>query len=93
MLRGSKVKGNVELQDDLLAIEVDEGQISQAFNNIIINAMQAMPGGGTITIRAENVVLDDTNRYCLTPGEYVRIIFSDQGDGIPFEDQKRIFDP
>ena len=93
VLRGSKVKGNVELQDDLLAIEVDEGQISQAFNNIIINAMQAMPGGGTITIRAENVVLDDTNRYCLTPGEYVRIIFSDQGDGIPFEDQKRIFDP
>jgi CheY-like chemotaxis protein len=92
-LRGSKVHGVVVLSDYLHDIEVDEGQISQALNNIIINAVQAMPDGGSLSINAANVTLDGTNMMGLTPGEYVRIDVEDEGGGIPDEEQKKIFDP
>jgi CheY-like chemotaxis protein len=93
VLRGSKVKGVLDIPDDIHAVEVDAGQISQAFNNIIINAVQAMPQGGTITIRAENVALDADNQLGMAAREYVRFSFSDEGCGIPMEEQKKIFDP
>ncbi len=93
VLRGSNVKSVIELPDDLRAIEADEGQLNQACNNILINAAQAMPGGGTITIQADNFVLDSANPFSLPPGEYVRVTFSDTGCGISDEDQKKIFDP
>jgi PAS domain S-box-containing protein len=93
VLRGANVSSIIELPDDLLAVEVDQGQISQVANNIIINATQAMPGGGTITIRGENVSLDAGSRMALAPGEYVRVTIADTGCGISEEIQKRIFDP
>ncbi len=93
MLRGSKVKAVVEMPDSIHAIEADEGQISQAFNNVIINAMQAMPGGGTLTIAAQNETVDDMNALALLPGAYVRITFGDEGCGISDTDLTRIFDP
>jgi two-component system cell cycle sensor histidine kinase/response regulator CckA len=93
VLSGSNVLSVIDIPDDLHDIEVDEGQINQAFNNIIINAAQAMPGGGSITIKANNLTLDDANAMSLYPGDYVRFTFTDTGCGISEEDLKRIFDP
>jgi two-component system, cell cycle sensor histidine kinase and response regulator CckA len=93
MLHGSNVSIDIEIPDDLPAIEVDEGQISQVINNIIINASQAMPDGGSIVVRGHNVVLETGNPMSLEPGRYVGLNLTDTGCGISEEDQKRIFDP
>jgi two-component system cell cycle sensor histidine kinase/response regulator CckA len=93
VLRGSNVKEILEIPDNVRAIKVDAGQISQAFNNLIINAVQAMPGGGTITIRAKDIELNGKNRVGLASGKYVAFSFTDEGCGIPLEEQKKIFDP
>jgi PAS domain S-box-containing protein len=92
-LRGSKVQEAVEFADSLHDIEADEGQLNQALNNIIINAVQSMPAGGTLSIKAANVTLDSTNIMGLTPGEYVRLTVADEGCGIGEEEQNKIFDP
>ncbi len=92
-LRGSNVQGVVDIPDSLHAVEADEGQISQAFGNIILNGIQAMPGGGTLEIHGENVTLWDKNRMALPPGNYVKIDFIDKGCGIAAENRKKIFDP
>ncbi|MDD2273656.1 MAG: cache domain-containing protein [Desulfuromonadaceae bacterium] len=93
VLHGSNVLGKISIPADLHAIEVDEGQIHQAFHNIIINAVQAMPEGGTISISAENVSLVGDTPSSLPAGEYVRFTFSDTGPGISVDNQKNIFDP
>jgi signal transduction histidine kinase len=56
VLRGSAVKGVVDLPEGVWAIDADEGQIIQALNNLLINAKQAMPQGGTVTVKGENFV-------------------------------------
>jgi len=93
VLAGSNVRADVDIPASLHAIRVDEGQISQAFTNILINAAQAMPGGGILGIAAENCHLDAGNIFSLSPGAYVKFTFRDEGCGISDEDQKRIFDP
>lgn len=93
VLSGSNVLSIMDISDDLQALEADDGQISQAFNNILINAVQAMPNGGTITIKARNLVLNSGNTMGLAPGAYVDFTFADTGCGIPEEIQKNIFDP
>jgi len=92
-LRGANVKAVVVIPESLHAVEADEGQLSQVFNNLIINASQAMPGGGTLTVKAENITLADQNKALLPPDYYVKLTFTDQGCGISEEDQKKIFDP
>jgi PAS domain S-box-containing protein len=92
-LRGANVKGEVDIPGDLHAIEADEGQLSQVFNNLIINAVQAMPGGGVLTIKGKNVTLKDHKGSLLPQGEYLKLSFFDQGCGISKEDQRKIFDP
>lgn len=92
-LRGANVRGIVDIPESLHAIEADEGQLSQVFNNLIINAVQAMPKGGSLAVTAENVSLDLHNKMLLPQGNYVMLSFSDQGCGIAEEDLKRIFDP
>jgi CheY-like chemotaxis protein len=93
VLHGSNVKGAIDIPDSIYAIEADEGQMSQVFHNIIINAVQAMPGGGTLTVTALNETLSSPNTLTLPAGVYVKISFTDQGCGIPDDDLKRIFDP
>lgn len=93
MLRGSNVKGAVETDNPLYAVDADEGQISQVFNNIIINAIHAMPEGGVLTVSVANKLLPDFNSLALPGGNYVRITFKDAGCGISEADQIRIFDP
>jgi PAS domain S-box-containing protein len=60
-LSGSNVKCQLSIPDDISAVNVDEGQISQAINNIIINAVHAMPGGGIIEIGFENITIAENN--------------------------------
>ena len=93
VLRGSNVKGCIEIPDSIHAIEADEGQMNQVFHNIIINATQAMPEGGTLTVTARNETLPNGNPLNLPGGRYVRLSFADQGSGIPEENLKKIFDP
>jgi PAS domain S-box-containing protein len=90
-LSGSKSRSKLVLPDDLWPMEVDEGQISQVFNNLLINADQAMPEGGNVTVRAENVMVGE--ELPLPGGRYVKITVSDQGIGIPPNYLGRIFDP
>jgi PAS domain S-box-containing protein len=99
-LSGSNVDYRLELPDDLATVEVDRGQIDQVFNNLILNAVQAMPDGGTMTISAENWVYDETAAHGgtartlpLQPGNYVKISIEDEGVGIPREHLDRLFDP
>jgi len=93
VMRGAKVLTILDLPDDLLPVEVDPGQISQVANNILINATQAMPEGGRITIRGENVRLPGSGPWPLPPGRYLRITLEDTGRGIPEENLGRVFDP
>ena len=93
MLRGTSIRGELRVDEDVRAIEVDEGQIVQVLHNVIINAVQAMPNGGILRVEAGNVQLDDASLAALPAGDYVRIAITDQGCGIPQEIQESIFDP
>ena len=91
--RGSAVRSEFTLPDNLWALEVDPGQITQVFQNLIINAIQAMPGGGTLKVQAENLVLAAESDLPLSPGRYVKISLQDQGGGMPPGCLAKIFDP
>ena len=90
---GSQVRCESEFPENLRALEVDPGQIGQVFQNLIINAIQAMPNGGTIKISAANLSLGEVNHLSLRSGDYVKISIQDQGMGIPIEHLPKIFDP
>ncbi|WP_462325539.1 PAS domain S-box protein [Desulfoplanes sp.] len=92
-LRGSNIKTSIHISPDIWNAEIDQGQIAQVFENLAINANQAMSRGGTLTITAHNVIIDSGSRLPLQPGQYIEISFTDQGPGIPEEYQKKIFDP
>ncbi len=92
-LSGSNVRCEFSPPDDLWLAEVDEGQIGQVIQNLIINADQAMPRGGTIKIRAENVVIGDKDSLPLKNGLYLRISVTDKGIGVSRKDMPSIFDP
>lgn len=93
MLRGSKVRGVIELAEDLWWVEGDGGQLSQVLNNMIINALQAMPDGGRLRIGAENLRLTPSAGRSLPPGNYVHIEIEDSGHGMEPAVLERIFDP
>jgi len=92
-MRGSNVCCELDIFDDLWMAEVDGGQISQVINNIIINAKQAMPDGGTVSLRCENLYLTREEVNSLEPGPYLKITIRDNGMGIPKDQLNRIFDP
>ncbi|HPG40633.1 MAG TPA: response regulator [bacterium] len=93
-LSGSKTKCEFELQDDLWAVEVDEGQIVQVINNLVINADQAMARGGNITVRAANIPESRKMPHAALPtGNYVQVSIQDHGIGIAPENIEKIFDP
>ncbi len=93
VLAGSPCALRVEVAAGLWPAEVDEGQLNQAMGNLVLNADQAMPGGGEITLRASNLTVGAESRLPLPPGPYVRIAVSDHGPGIPAEQRARVFDP
>ena len=92
-LRGGRVRGEFALAEDLWLAEVDEGQIGQVFWNLLLNAREAMPEGGAVVIRAENVVLGVPGEVPLPMGDYIKVSITDQGEGIPPELLPKIFDP
>lgn len=92
-LRGSRVLHELSIAADLWPVKADEGQMMQVFNNLLINADQAMPSGGIIRIAAGNVELGPGDVPSLAAGRYVRVTVSDQGTGIPREHLGKIFDP
>jgi PAS domain S-box-containing protein len=93
VLRGSSVRCEYNFPADLWAVEIDGGQISQVIQNLVINACQAMPGGGVIKVSVSNQVVPPGNEMMLSAGNYVKVEIKDQGKGIPAEDLTRIFDP
>lgn len=92
-LHGSNVAVEMKISDDLWPIDADEGQIGQVFNNLLINADQAMPRGGIVRVEASNQNLSGNRIPSLHPGRYVLVSIIDQGTGIPLENLDRIFDP
>ena len=93
ILRGTNVRCEFSIPDDLLPVEIDEGQMNQVINNLIINACQAMPEGGTIRVTAENMDVKEGSSLPLKEGKYVKISIEDQGIGIPEKHISKIFDP
>lgn len=92
-LRGSDVSLSFDIPADLWWSNVDAGQISQVISNIVINADEAMPTGGTVTVRARTISVTENQYSDLAPGSYVRIDIMDTGTGIPASDIRRVFDP
>jgi PAS domain S-box-containing protein len=93
VLGGSTVRGVADLPPDLWRLHADEGQLTQILHNLLLNAKQAMPSGGTVTVRGSNVRLDAPGPGSLPPGRYVRLEVRDTGTGIPPEVIGRVFDP
>jgi two-component system, cell cycle sensor histidine kinase and response regulator CckA len=86
----------VTLPERAVPVEMDRGQIEQVLLNLTINARDAMPAGGTVTVSTTNVELDEV--YALQhagvpPGRYVRITVGDSGSGMPPEVLERAFEP
>jgi PAS domain S-box-containing protein len=92
-LQGSNVGCEFNIPASIWNVEMDEEQISQAVQNLVINADQAMPEGGIIRIFAENVYIEETNELPLKTGRYVKISVKDHGPGIAREYLTKIFDP
>jgi PAS domain S-box-containing protein len=94
--RGSNARAVIELADGLWPADADPTQIAQAVQNVTINAVQSMPAGGTVAVRANNARLDERIESFgshVRPGDYVRIAVSDQGRGIRADQMQKIFDP
>ncbi len=86
-----------DLTPDVYTVEVDRGQIEQALLNLYVNAWQAMPEGGDLYLKTENVILDanfeNIQPYKVEVGKYVKITVADSGSGFDDETKKRIFEP
>ncbi|MFA6433108.1 MAG: PAS domain S-box protein [Elusimicrobiales bacterium] len=92
-LRGSSVGHTVRITGGQLFAKVDKDQFFQVIQNLVINASQAMPGGGSITVNADPVDLKAGEVPPLAPGRYVRIEVRDTGAGIAEDVKRKIFDP
>jgi PAS domain S-box-containing protein len=92
-LAGANLSLKVVEPGPLWQCSYDRGQISQVINNIVINSRQAMPDGGEITLKAQNVNIEHTQINNLHSGKYVKISVSDNGPGIPEKYAAKVFDP
>jgi CheY-like chemotaxis protein len=94
-LIGEDIEMRVNAADDLGNVKADVGQIEQVVMNLSVNARDAMPGGGVITMSTRNVKIEDEKNAPanLQPGDYVVLEVSDTGTGMSPEVQARIFEP
>ena len=93
VLRGSTIKSTFDIPSDAWNAEFDEGQISQVIHNLVLNALEAMPGGGIMAVSVENRVIETRENLPFLPGEYLVINIADSGYGIPRKNLPKIFDP
>ena len=95
-LVGEDILAKTELAPSLARIKADPGQIEQILMNLAVNARDAMPTGGRLTIETDTVLLDESypgKAEAVPPGRYVLLAVSDTGCGIDSETQKRVFEP
>jgi two-component system, cell cycle sensor histidine kinase and response regulator CckA len=92
-LSGTNIHFQLNADKDMWTVEGDANQLAQVFNNIIINARQAMAEGGTITISIRNRILAENQIAELPAGKYVEIAIKDEGAGIADAVLPKIFDP
>ncbi|MCM2283469.1 MAG: PAS domain S-box protein [Desulfobacula sp.] len=92
-LSGSNVSCSFNIAPDLWTCDYDKNQMGQVIENIVINAVHAMPSGGSIDVTAMNVTIPENILSSLKPGRYVKISITDTGTGIPERYLSRIFDP
>jgi len=92
-LSGSNTRCEYSMPDEPWVVYADEGQLNQVFQNLVINADQAMPEGGVVRIRAENIWIGENERGGLKEGRHVKVSVQDQGSGISEERLPKVFDP
>lgn len=95
-LLGEDVQIATQLAADLGSVRVDSGQVEQVIMNLVVNARDAMPQGGKLTIETSNVTLDDSyasQHISVSPGQYVLLAITDTGCGMDEATQDRIFEP
>ena len=93
---GDGIRVTMELEPSLGMVRADPGQIEQVIVNLAINAREAMPEGGTLTIRTQNADVEAATarrHFGIAPGRYVTFRVADTGVGIDPETQKRVFEP
>ncbi len=96
-LIGEDIKLQTFLDSDLYRVKADKGQIEQVLLNLVVNARDAMPTGGKLTIETANAYLDEAyiKKYSavLKPGDYIMMAISDTGQGMDARTQQQIFEP
>lgn len=93
---GEEVEIHMRQTEDRWSARIDPGQLENAILNLCVNARDAMPDGGTLTIETANIVIEEPSQdrnNDITPGEYICLSISDTGTGMPVEIQAQIFEP
>jgi PAS domain S-box-containing protein len=93
VMRGARVTLDRSAPEDLWVVEADEGQIGVVIRNLMLNALEAMPDGGVISVTAENIASKSPSTKLPAVGKFVRVAISDRGIGIPTEILSKVFDP
>jgi PAS domain S-box-containing protein len=102
VLHGDRIACRYDIPDNLWLVDVDRGQMSQVIQNIVINAKHAMPAGGNIKIKCENITSEKVKNLPFTEEvqprlyankKFVKINITDTGVGIPADILEKIFDP
>lgn len=91
--QGTNIGTEFDFAEKLHPVKIDELQMKQVFFNLTANAMEAMPEGGLLKVKAENSILAAKDIPDLEGGSYLKITFTDEGIGIPEENLSKIFDP
>lgn len=93
ILTGSHIRSIVEIDPKILQIHADHNQIVLCISNILLNAKQSLPNGGTATITIKRKTIQEKEIPPLLPGTYIQISIHDNGTGIPGNQLHKIFDP
>jgi signal transduction histidine kinase/ActR/RegA family two-component response regulator len=92
-LHGAAVRCEFDLAADVRAADADKGQIGQVVQNLVLNAVQAMPGGGVIRLGLRNDRVESGALPAIAAGDYIKLSITDTGKGIAPEQLGRIFEP
>jgi CheY-like chemotaxis protein len=92
-MSGSNVATHFDIPGNLWPLKADKGQFAQVLSNLVLNAKEAMPKGGNVYVRAENVPLSGHHAEPAISGHFVKLTIRDEGSGIPKSIMESIFDP